>query len=52
MNFVQAISSGFSNYLKFSGRAIRSEYWYWVLFTIVGSIVAGIIDVVLGTTDP
>ncbi len=54
MNFGQAISSGFSNYVQFSGRAIRSEYWYWVLFTVVGSIVAGIIDAVLGITviDP
>lgn len=48
MNFGQAITSGFSNYVKFSGRAIRSEYWYWVLFTILGSIVAGIIDFALG----
>ena len=47
MNFGQAISSGFSNYVKFSGRALRSEYWYWVLFTVLGAIVAGIIDVVL-----
>ncbi len=47
MNFGQAISSGFSNYVKFSGRAVRSEYWYWVLFTVLGTIVAGIIDVVL-----
>ena len=44
MNFGQAIAAGFSNYVKFSGRAIRSEYWYWVLFTVLGSIVAGIID--------
>jgi uncharacterized membrane protein YhaH (DUF805 family) len=29
MNFTQAISSGFSNYVNFAGRAIRSEYWYW-----------------------
>jgi uncharacterized membrane protein YhaH (DUF805 family) len=48
MNFTQAISSGFSNYVNFAGRAIRSEYWYWVLFVIVASIVASIIDVVLG----
>ena len=48
MNFGQAISAGFSNYVKFSGRAIRSEYWYWVLFTVLGSIAAGIIDAVLG----
>ncbi|MGO9699022.1 MAG: DUF805 domain-containing protein [Xanthobacteraceae bacterium] len=48
MNFVQAISSGFSNYVKFSGRAIRSEYWFWVLFYCLGIFVAGIIDSVLG----
>lgn len=48
MNFTQAISSGFSNYVNFAGRAIRSEYWYWVLFMIVASIVTSIIDVVLG----
>jgi uncharacterized membrane protein YhaH (DUF805 family) len=48
MNFTQAISSGFSNYVTFAGRAIRSEYWYWTLFFFIGSIVAGIIDAVLG----
>ena len=36
MNFGQAISSGFSNYVNFSGRAVRSEYWYWVLFVVLG----------------
>ena len=44
MNFVQAISSGFSNYVGFSGRAIRSEYWYWVLFIVIGDIVTDIVD--------
>jgi uncharacterized membrane protein YhaH (DUF805 family) len=48
MNFTQAISSGFSNYVNFAGRAIRSEYWYWTLFFFIGSIVASIIDAVLG----
>jgi uncharacterized membrane protein YhaH (DUF805 family) len=48
MNFTQAISSGFSNYVNFAGRAIRSEYWYWVLFVIIAMIVTSIIDVVLG----
>jgi len=48
MNFAQAISSGFSNYVTFSGRAIRSEYWYWVLFIVLGEIVTMIIDVALG----
>jgi uncharacterized membrane protein YhaH (DUF805 family) len=48
MNFGQAIKSGFSNYVNFSGRAIRSEYWYWVLFVILGEIVTLIIDYTLG----
>ena len=48
MNFVETISAGFSNYVNFSGRACRSEYWYWVLFIVLGAIVAVIIDEVLG----
>jgi uncharacterized membrane protein YhaH (DUF805 family) len=48
MNFGQAIKSGFSNYVNFSGRAIRSEYWYWVLFIVLAEIVTAIIDYVLG----
>ncbi len=50
MGFGQAISSGFSNYVGFSGRASRSEYWYWILFYFIGAIVAEIIDAVLGIT--
>jgi len=45
MNFQQAIQSGFRNYVTFSGRAPRSEFWYWVLFEILVSIVASILDV-------
>jgi uncharacterized membrane protein YhaH (DUF805 family) len=54
MNFGQAVSSGFSNYVNFSGRAARSEYWYWVLFVIIGCIVTVIIDNIIGfpVTDP
>jgi uncharacterized membrane protein YhaH (DUF805 family) len=48
MGFGQAISSGFSNYVNFSGRSCRSEYWYWILFIIVADIVAGIIDYAIG----
>jgi uncharacterized membrane protein YhaH (DUF805 family) len=44
MTFGEAISSGFRNYVGFSGRASRSEYWYWVLFTVLVSIVTTIID--------
>ena len=34
MRFPAAIRSGFSNYANFSGRALRSEYWYWTLFIL------------------
>lgn len=52
MNFFEAISAGFRNYVNFSGRAIRSEYWYWTLFIILISIVTSVIDiVVLGATQ-
>jgi uncharacterized membrane protein YhaH (DUF805 family) len=48
MGFVDAIKSGFNNYVNFQGRARRSEYWFWFLFTFLLSIVASIIDGVLG----
>jgi uncharacterized membrane protein YhaH (DUF805 family) len=32
MTFVQAVRSCYSNYATFSGRAARSEYWFFVLF--------------------
>jgi uncharacterized membrane protein YhaH (DUF805 family) len=44
MNFVEAISSCFRNYANFSGRAVRSEYWYWFLFVAIALIVFGAID--------
>ena len=44
MNFGQAIKSGFSHYVTFSGRAARSEYWYWTLFVVLLTIAAQIID--------
>jgi uncharacterized membrane protein YhaH (DUF805 family) len=44
MQFQDAIRSGFRNYVNFSGRAARSEYWYWVLFVVLLSIVAAILD--------
>lgn len=48
MNFGQAISSVLGNYVTFSGRAPRSEFWYWALFNFVVSIVATVLDMVIG----
>ncbi len=44
-----AVRTCFSQYVGFSGRARRSEYWYFVLFTFLLGIVTDIVDVVLGT---
>jgi uncharacterized membrane protein YhaH (DUF805 family) len=44
MNFPQAVASCFVSYAKFSGRAARSEYWYWVLFLALGRLVTRILD--------
>ncbi len=37
-------------YAQFTGRASRSEFWYFILFSMIISIVLGILDGVLGTT--
>ncbi|MEZ0163532.1 DUF805 domain-containing protein [Kineococcus sp. LSe6-4] len=50
MNFQTAIKTGFSQYVTFSGRARRSEYWYWVLFNVLVGVVASILDAVLDTS--
>lgn len=47
MNFKQAVTSVFKNYATFSGRAPRSEYWWWVLFTVLLYWVAGLLDGIL-----
>jgi uncharacterized membrane protein YhaH (DUF805 family) len=44
MDFTQAIKYGFTNYVNFKGRAIRSEFWYWNLFVFLVGIGAQIID--------
>jgi uncharacterized membrane protein YhaH (DUF805 family) len=49
MSFTDAIQSGFSNYANFQGRALRSEYWFYVLGVFLASLVATLIDrLVLG----
>ena len=52
MNFVDAVAAGFKNYFNFKGRASRSEFWYWVLFTILLSLVLGTIETVIWPASP
>lgn len=46
MNFIEAVSTCFSKYATFSGRATRSEYWWFYLFTILFSIAVEILATV------
>jgi uncharacterized membrane protein YhaH (DUF805 family) len=53
MNFWQAIASGFTQYVTFGGRASRSEFWYWFLFSLLGGLVAEMLDsAFFGTSIP
>ena len=47
MNIQTAVKTCFSKYATFSGRASRSEYWFFYLFTIIASVVTWVIDTML-----
>jgi len=44
-----AISACFSKYATFTGRASRSEYWYFYLFYIIAYIAGMIVDISAGS---
>jgi len=44
MTFADAIRACFSKYAAFNGRATRSEYWWWFLFTFFASLATEIIS--------
>jgi uncharacterized membrane protein YhaH (DUF805 family) len=44
MGIDDAVKLGFANYVNFSDRACRSEYWYWVLFYNIGVLASAAID--------
>lgn len=47
MNFGQAISTCFTRYATFSGRASRSEFWWFFLFQVLVLLVTGMISNIL-----
>lgn len=48
MTFQEAVKTCLSKYATFTGRASRSEYWFFYLATLIVMIVAGMIDRALG----
>ena len=48
MGITQAVRSVFQNYANFSGRAMRSEYWWWTLVASLAGLALYFIDAALG----
>ena len=47
MDFQTSIKTCFNKYADFSGRALRSEFWWFVLFGFLGGIITTIIDIMI-----
>ncbi len=50
MTFQEAIKTCLNKYADFNGRASRSEFWWFVLFTVIVGFVIGIIGAIIGKT--
>ncbi len=48
MTMTEAVKSVLSQYLGFSGRARRSEYWYFTLFNFIVGCILGILTRFIG----
>ena len=48
MGFMEAVQSCLSKYTTISGRARRAEYWWFYLFTLIITIVAAVLDGMVG----
>ena len=49
MTFLQSVRSALTKYATLSGRACRSEFWWFLLFCLLVDVVATLLDMVLGT---
>ncbi|WP_170787445.1 DUF805 domain-containing protein [Ruegeria lacuscaerulensis] len=52
MGFGESVKTCFSKYFQFSGRALRSEYWWFFLFVVLVSAALAMLDSVLFGTNP
>ncbi len=47
MTFSRAVRTCLARYATFRGRASRAEYWWFVLFVLLGSVATSLVDQVL-----
>ena len=52
MKFTESVKSVYSKYATFSGRATRSEYWWFVLFLYATIMCAVLLGVATGIDKP
>ena len=50
-NLVSSVKSCLKRYVQFSGRACRSEYWYWQLALFILGLIVAIIELAMGYED-
>lgn len=50
MNFADAVSTCLSKYATFHGRATRSEFWWFTLFTFTVGVLAQVVDQAIWST--
>lgn len=43
MTFTESIRTVFSKYVDFKGCASRSEFWWWMLFTVIATLCLDIV---------
>lgn len=46
-DFQDAVRTCFEKYVEFVGTAGRPEFWYFVLFVLLGNVALGIVDAIL-----
>lgn len=46
VGFIEAIKVCFSKYADFNGRAPRAEFWWWILFNFIASLILSFIPIV------
>jgi len=48
MGFATAVRTCFAKYIRFRGRAIRAEFWWFCVFNILGGIATSLLDTAVG----
>ena len=52
MDIMTAVKKVYGNYLGFTGRAGRAEFWWFVLFFVVAQVLLTIVGGIIGTGLP